>query len=231
MSSRSRTELVGDLLQRLGERLLLVEQRRNPDGSARLLVVLDADSETLAHETKRAAANGAHAAEFLDLREWRTMWRLASTGLLQFTHEAQELYRSRALPAETSAAETHVRRGADAIADADRALRMAMTLTEGGFPEEAPALLSRSLRAMASALMAARGEAARAPGAASADIHHLVECGALPAEARALLDATRAVSIAASADEVAPLLSATTRILTAIGRNEPSLSARHAASS
>jgi hypothetical protein len=117
------------------------------------------------------------------------------------------------------------------VAEADRALRMAKTLAEGGFPEEAPALLAKSLHAMASALMAARGEMpAGAQRAANADIHRLVECGALPTEALGLLDATRSASGAATVDDVAPLLSSTTRILTAIGRNEPSLTARRALS-
>jgi hypothetical protein len=108
---------------------------------------------------------------------------------------------------------------------------MAKTLAEGGFPEEAPALLAKALHAMASALMAARGETpAGTQGAANADIHRLVERGALPTEALGLLDATRSASGAATVDDVAPLLSSTTRILTAIGRNEPSLTARTALS-
>jgi hypothetical protein len=108
---------------------------------------------------------------------------------------------------------------------------MAKTLAEGGFPEEAPALFAKALHAMASALMAARGETpAGTQGAANADIHRLVERGALPTEALGLLDATRSASGAATVDDVAPLLSSTTRILTAIGRNEPSLTARTALS-
>jgi len=148
---------------------------------------------------------------------------------LKFTHEARELYRSAALPSEPPASKAPGERGAEAIAAADRALRMAKMLADGGFPEEAPALLAKSLHAMTAALIVARGEVpAGAPN--PANIRRLVDCGALPLEALALLDATQSVSSAATMDDVVPLLSSTTRILTAIGRNEPSLTARRASS-
>lgn len=185
----------------------------------------------VAAEAERAAGDDASAVDFVDLQTWQAMRRLAAMGLLQFTDEAHELYRSPVMPLEAPVAKDPDWRGATAIAEADRALRMAKTLAEGGFPEEAPALLAKSLRAMAAALMAARSEApAGAEGAANADIRRLVECGALPTEALALLDATRLVSSAATVADVAPLLSSTTRILTAIGRNEPSLTAWRASS-
>jgi hypothetical protein len=222
---------VADLVRRLEEKALMVEERRGHDGHARLLVVLDADAETLAAEAARAAGDAAVAAEIVGIDTWRSMRRLAATGLLKFTHEARELYRSAALPSEPPASKAPGERGAEAIAEADRALRMAKILADGGFPEEAPALLAKSLHAMTAALVAARGEApAGAPNPANADIRRLVDCGALPSEALALLDATRSVSSAATMDDVAPLLSSTTRILTAIGRNEPSLTARRASS-
>ncbi len=222
---------VADLVRRLEEKALMVEERRGHDGHARLLVVLDADAETLAAEAARAAGDAAVAAEIVGLDTWRSMRRLAATGLLKFTHEARELYRSAALPSEPPASKAPDECRVEAIAEADRALRMAKMLADGGFPEEAPALLAKSLHAMTAALIAARGEApAGAPNPANADIRRLVDCGALPLEALALLDATQSVSSAATMDDVAPLLSSTTRILTAIGRNEPSLTARRASS-
>ncbi len=225
-------ELVHDLEGRFGESVLLIEERRSHDRRACLLVVLDVDSEALAVEASRAATNGAPLTEFVDLRTWQTMRRLAAAGLVQFTNEARELYRSPALPAEALAGDGSDRRGAEAIAEADRALRMARALTDAGFPEEGPALCARALRAMASALLAARGEAlAGAPVAADADIGRLVERGALPAEALGLLDAVRSAPRGATVEDVAPLLSSTSRILTAIQRNEPSLAAASAADS
>ncbi|MGC1864258.1 MAG: plasmid partitioning protein RepB C-terminal domain-containing protein [Methylocystis sp.] len=44
---------VADLVERLGERALLVQERRGEDGRARLLVVLNTDAETLATEAAR----------------------------------------------------------------------------------------------------------------------------------------------------------------------------------
>jgi hypothetical protein len=219
-------QFVAELCERFGEKTLLVEARRAADGSMRLFVVLDADGETLATEAARSA-EGALAAEFVDLSAWRTLRRLASAGMLQFPQEARELYRSPTLPLEPTAPEAGEARGARSILDAERSLRMAKTLADGGFPEEAPALLAKSLRAMTAALMAARGEAsASAESDIDADIRRLVDCGALPADALALLETMRSASGAATADEVAPLLASTMRILTTIGRNEPILAAR-----
>ena len=150
-------EFVADLCERHGEKVLLVEARRGDDGSLRLFAVLDADEVTLAAETVRTAG-GAPAVEFVDLHAWRAMRRLAAAGMLHFTRESRELYRSPALPPEFRARKPDEARGAQAILEADRALRMAKTLADGGFPEEAPALLAKSLRAMTAALLAARGE-------------------------------------------------------------------------
>ena len=79
------------LVRRLEEGALMVEECRGHDGHARLLVVLDADAETLAAEAARAAGDAAVAAEIVGLDTWRSMRRSAATGLLKFTHEAREL--------------------------------------------------------------------------------------------------------------------------------------------
>lgn len=150
------------------------------------------------------------------------MRRLAAAGMLHFGQEAREIYRSPALPLEPTAPEAGEARSARAILDAERALRMAKTLADGGFPEEAPALLAKSLREMTAALMAARGEALICgQGAVDSDIRRLVECGALPADALALLDATRSAPGDATTDEVARLLASTRRILTTVGPLPP----------
>jgi hypothetical protein len=112
---------VADLVERLGEKALLVQERRGEDGRARLLAVVDADVETLAAEAARAAGDDAVAVEIIGLDAWRVLRRLAAAGLLQFTQQARELYRSAALPMEPPAAEAPDGRGAEAIAEADRA--------------------------------------------------------------------------------------------------------------
>lgn len=128
---------VGELVERLGEKALLVEERRGADGRPHMLVVLDAGNEELAAEAARAAEADAFTAEFVDAAAWRAMRRLAAAGLLQFAFEARELHRARGLPAESPVAASAGPREADAMAEADRALRMAKTLADGGFPEEA----------------------------------------------------------------------------------------------
>lgn len=218
---------VGELVERLGEKALLVEERRGADGRPHMLVVLDAGDEGLAAEAARAAEADAFTVEFVDLAAWRAMRRLAAAGLLQFSFEAQELHRARGLPAKSPVAASAAPRGAEAIAEADRTLRMAKTLADGGFPEEAPALLAKSLRAMATALLATRGDAsAHGQRAADSDIRRLVDCGALPSEAMVILQETQPLSSAATIEGVAPALASTARILATIMRNEPGLTAR-----
>ena len=106
------------------------------------------------------------------------------------------------------------------MAEADRALRMAKTLAAGGFPEEAPPLLARSLRAMVEALTAARGAASDV--GSDAEIRGLIESGALPPEALSVLEAAADGASDANLD---PMFAATARIMTAIRRNEPGLAA------
>ena len=208
--------LAAELRGRLGEKVLLVQERRNPAGAARFFVVLDADASMLAAEEARAAANGAHGAEFLDVAAWRRMQRLAASGLVQFFAAAREHYRSPALAPETPAAKRSAQ--AEAV-EADRALRMAKALYDSGFPEEAPPLLAKSLRALVSALAATRGEV-------SADIRSLVDRGALSGEALSVLDATQDAPRDATIKDVAPLFSAMGRIFSAVARNEPGLAVR-----
>ena len=214
-----------DIAQRLGDKALLVQQQFGADGRPRLLIVLDANAETLAAEAARAEAEAGGPFDFLDLHAWLAMQRLAGAGLLQFTNNGQDLYRSSAMLRETPAVEDVARQGRAAMGEAGRALGMAQTLANGGFPEEAPALLAKSLRAMAAALMAARGETLAGAAIASGDIRRLVDSGAMPGEALVILDATHSVHENASLADIAPLLSSTTRILAAISRNEPSLQA------
>jgi hypothetical protein len=217
--------LADRLRQRLGDKVLLVGERRCADSEAKLFVVLDADAETLAAEEAHARANGATAAEFIDLATWRAMQRLAVSGLLQLAAGAREFYRSPALPTEPRAEASAERRSPEAdAAEAERALRMAKALTESGFPEEAPGLLAKSLRATAAALASARGESAEDDA-----VRRLVDCGALADEALALFDTTQSAPKDVTEADVAPLLAAMSRILAAAQRNEPRLWARRTA--
>jgi hypothetical protein len=108
------------------------------------------------------------------------------------------------------------------MAEADRTLRMARTLAAGGFPEEAPPLLARSLRAMVEALTASRG--ATQTAGADEEIRGLVESGALPREALSVLAAASADAAGATAN-LDPMFAATARVMAAIRRNDPGLAA------
>ena len=215
-------EFVADLVRRLGESVALVELRENGEGRPSLLTVLDLDRDALAAERERAS--GALPVEFIDKAAWLAMRRLAASGLLQFTHEARTLHRSAALPVEAISAEPADERALEAMAEADRTLRMARVLAAGGFPEETPPLLARSLRSMAAALSAKRGELLANSGA-DGNIRSLVEKAALPVEALAILEAANQGAFSNGAIGAEQLIAATTRILASVRRNEPSLSA------
>jgi Helicase conserved C-terminal domain len=216
---------VADLVERLGDGALLVELRANGEGRPSLLAVLDADPDVIATERERAA--GGPAVEFIEKAAWLSMRRLAACGLVRFTDEARTLHRSPALPPESEAAAAGEERAREAMAEADRTLRMARVLAVGGFPEETQPLLVRSLRNMATALSAQRGEALADPGADGA-IRSLVELAALPREALAILDAANGDAVLDASTGVEHLIAATTRILASVRRNEPGLSARAA---
>jgi hypothetical protein len=97
---------------------------------------------------------------------------------------------------------------------------MAKTLAAGGFPEEAPPLLARSLRSMVEALTAARGT--ESVGGAEIEMRGLVASGALPPEALSVLEAAADGASSANLD---PMFAATARVMAAIRRNEPALAA------
>jgi hypothetical protein len=183
--------------------------------------VLDVGGEVLAAERQRPVVG--LTVEFIDFAAWSAMQRLVEAGLLHFAHEARILHRSPALQPEPPPEEPKPDRGraSRAMAEADRALRMAKTLAAGGFPEEAPPLLARSLRSMVEALSASRG--ATSVGDSDSQMRGLVESGAMPPEALSVLEA--AADGAASAGNLDPMFAATARVMAAIRRNEPGLAA------
>ena len=212
---------VADLVRRLGDNALLVEARKGADGRSNLLAVLDLDAPALAAEVEGGA--GGLDVEFIDKASWLTMRRLAATGLLRFTHEARLLHRSPALAPESPESKPDDSQGAAAMADADRSFKIAKVLFAGGFAEEAPPLLAKSLRSVVLALSAKRGATA---GGLESDngIRGLIDDAALPAEALTILDAANSRDAPATPVSVEPLIAATARILATVRRNEPGLS-------
>ena len=212
-----------DLVKRHGDKVLLIEARRDVNGRPSLLAVVDLDQDAMTSEVGQVDSHAGFAVEFVDSSTWLTMRRLAATGLLQFTHEARVLHRSATLAQEVAATGTHDARAGETMQQAQRALRMAQVLAAGGFPEEAPDLVVKALQMIAGALMAVRGNLP--PGttaAADADIRSLVEHDALPPEALAILDATQSPASGAPRD-VGSLLVAAGRVFASVGRNEPRL--------
>jgi hypothetical protein len=109
------------------------------------------------------------------------------------------------------------------MAEADRWLRMAKVLSAGGFADEAPALLGKSLGGVAQALLSRRGVTATTL-VGDDDIRSLIDEAALPEEAWTVAEAARSATAGATENSIEPLIAATARILATVRRNEPGLS-------
>ena len=104
-------------------------------------------SAAMAAELARLPADQAGAVDLLDRSTFAAMQRLAATGMLQFTHEAASFHRSAAFvetPPVTQPRPTEGRRNSWPRRSA---LCAWPRRSPGGFPEEAPALLAKALRA------------------------------------------------------------------------------------
>jgi superfamily II DNA or RNA helicase len=218
--------LAADLIQRHGERVMLVEARQGSGGELRLVAVLDLDQPAIAAECARLPAAGPVAVEMIDRATWVAMQRLAATGLLQFTHASRSLHRSADLGEDDTEAPSARQRAVELATEADRALRMARVLAAGGFPEEAPALLAKAIHKAAAARMAERAELPNGAVSASDDeIKSLIEGGALPAAALTVLDATSSGASLPVADKVEALLAAAEHVLAAVAISDRMLAA------
>jgi superfamily II DNA or RNA helicase len=153
-----------DLQARHGDALLLLEARKAPDGQEVLLVVLDGDAASADGERERlaGAANAdAPRIEVLDRATYETIERLMGAGLSHATSEGQnELVRSPRLPdpAETVRRQ-RLAQCTELLGGAERKLRMAMLLAQGGFAEEAMPALRECLELARNAQAAMHGEA------------------------------------------------------------------------
>ena len=152
-----------DLLARHGDALLLLQARKAPDGQEVLLVVLDGDAAVVSAERERladSAETGAPRIELLDRATYEAIERLTGAGLLHATAEGQtELVRSPRLadPAE-AVQRQRLAQSTEWLAAAERKLRMAMLLAQGGFAEEAMPALSECVKLAQNAQAAMHGE-------------------------------------------------------------------------
>jgi superfamily II DNA or RNA helicase len=137
---------LAEIADRLNESVLSVEQRRRDDGTAATIVVLDgsaaADESERRFLTEAAGRSGLPAIEFVDRSAWDAIRRLAEAGIIRLGDAAEVLHRSPALDAspEAAARSALLRRSriaSDWLDQADRKLRMAALLADGGFAAEA----------------------------------------------------------------------------------------------
>ena len=213
-----------DLKRRHGERTLLIEARQDQHGRESLLVVLDAESATLAAEAKRLAASGesvaqAPAVEVINHATWSLLQRLQASGVIQFVGTSpRQLHQSTAL-AEDPAARLAAARAAELRSQAERHLRKAQVLAAGGFPEEVAALITQSIGHAAAARLALLGElAANQANATSAQICDLVARSELSAEATDMVNSLSAIT-APSVEDAERLLAAAADIVSACTRS------------
>jgi superfamily II DNA or RNA helicase len=213
---------LAELADRADGPVLAVEQRRRDDGSSAVIAVLDesaadADRQRLAEAAEQA---GLGPVEFVAAAAWETIQRLAASGMIRLAEPDKVLYRSPRWGGDAEAGERAAqkrRREAASgwLGGAERKLRMAILLADGGFGEEAlppvgeAALLAlRGLAAMVepdqepdaiealaeAELIELPGLRAQLPPGAVAGLSALRAGGADPAAARSL-----AASLLASA--------------------------------
>jgi len=141
-----------ELIEQHGDALLLLESRHAADGSEVLLAVLE-DADAAAAEQQRLAAAEGPRIEVLDRRSFETIQRLTNAGALSAPPNAsQELHRSPNLsPAATDRDRQRLAKGAEFLGNAERKLRMALLLAEGGFAAEAMPALDQCLELAANA--------------------------------------------------------------------------------
>jgi hypothetical protein len=222
-----------DLRTRHGDRALLIEARRGADGRLGVLAVLDLDTEALAAEVKRLAERrdeAAPAVEIIDRPTWLAMRRLEMSGLLSLTDGAVRVLHRAAEFSAGDVAGHQAARASDLQKEAERSLRMAKVLTAGGFAEEAPALIAKTLGCLGAAKLAAFGELTHGATAATPQqLRDLVDRGALPASAATALDGLWPAAGTPSRGNIAELLAATESVVAACGGDAQAIVAPTAA--
>jgi superfamily II DNA or RNA helicase len=145
--------LKDELTERHGAALLLLEAHRAADGSERFVAVIDGDAEVATGEQERLSANGGPPVEVIDRRTYETMSRMAGAGLLRLADgDRREIVRASSLATTNGARERErLARSAELMGSAERKLRMALLLAQGGFAEEAVPVLTECLALAADA--------------------------------------------------------------------------------
>ncbi len=188
-----------ELIDKHGEALLLLESRTGANGGEVLLE----DAAAAAAEQERLAGADGPRIEILDRRSCETIQRLTRAGALPAPpNPAQELHRSsRLVAAGAERDRERLAKGADFLGSAQRKLRMALLLAEGGFMAEAMPALEACLELAANARRLMAGDD---PEAAATTAEPAVPAAPALGEiagsmARLLADIGRSLGPAASA--------------------------------
>jgi len=135
-----------EAIDRLGGAVLLIERYRRDDGAETMVVVLEGAPAELTEARQRLADTAEQAGipsiEIVERSAWETIRRLAGAGLVRLAEAGDVLHRSSALdqapePADQTKRIRNRRVALDWLNQADRKLRMATLLADGGFAEEA----------------------------------------------------------------------------------------------
>jgi hypothetical protein len=168
--------LRADLVARHGDALLLLTSRKGSDGREVFVAVLDADAASVVREREHLAQAAAEAdaaspgatsdkglaVEVLDRATHEAIERLTASGLLHAGGEGgHDLVRSPSLPPPAEAVtRQRLAKCAEWLGGAERKLRMALLLAQGGFAEEAMPALNACLDLANHARAAMHGETA-----------------------------------------------------------------------
>jgi hypothetical protein len=135
-----------EIVDRLSDAVLLIERYRRDEGGETMVVVIEGATAEASDERRRlteaAEQAGITAVELVDRSAWETIRRLAGAGIVRLADAGEVLHRSVALDQasepEDQAARVRNRQVAlDWLNRAERKLRMATLLADGGFAEEA----------------------------------------------------------------------------------------------
>jgi hypothetical protein len=137
---------LAEIANRLSESVLSIEQRRRDDGTM-TTIVIQSNSATEDEGERRVLSEAAEraglgAVEFVDHAAWIAIERLAQAGIIRLAAADAVLHRSPALSRSPDAAAraARLRNGriaSDWLDQAERKLRMAALLVDGGFVAEA----------------------------------------------------------------------------------------------
>jgi len=167
----TRESVAASIVARLGEAVTSIARYARDGGGETLVVVMDGSAAALDEERERVAEQAQQAGfaevQIVDRAAWDATRRLAAAGIIRLAEPDEVLHRSAAPeeagePADSAARIRNRKAALEWLDQADRKLRMAMLLADGGFAAEAmPALGDAATLAIRS--LALTGDSALEP--------------------------------------------------------------------